>query len=119
MIKFLCFIACLCALPLMADDNTTRGFTGLDWQQMPEPMRAAYVFGYFDGLAHQFPLRHKFVTVGEVRIGLDQFYAADFRNVNVPMSDATHIVMLTAIGEAPEVIRAKLDELRDTNEAPH
>ena len=111
MIKSLCFIACLFALPLLADDNTTRAFTGLHWKEMPEPMRAAYVFGYFDGLSHQLPA-NKFVTVGEIRIGLDQFYDADFRNVNVPMSDAAYIVLLAAIGEAPDVVRAKLDQLR-------
>jgi hypothetical protein len=48
----------------------------------------------------------------QVAEGMDRFYAADFRNMRVPMSEAVVLVTMTVRGAPDDIIRARASALR-------
>jgi len=109
---------CAVALPSLADE---RPRDGTWWQNLPASSKHVYILGYFDAASGASGIctsladmadRFTGVSNAEITAGLDQFYAADFRNLHIDVSNAALLTLLAATGEPSDKLRARLDLLR-------
>ena len=117
--------AALLALVTIAGADEPRD--GSWWKTLGPRERALFVVGYFDGLAggqriaqgigvdRQYCAGLKRlcgIDNDQVAAGLDQFYAADFRNLPIELNDAVMLVTMAAAGDSNEHLHALVDQLR-------
>ena len=100
---------------------------GTDWTHLRRADKDAWVAGWMDGLntgtayavgVNKLLEHFKGMSIDEIRQGLDQFYAADYRNLPVMVGPAALLVAEYSRGglDSKEAV-AMIEKLRETSKS--